>query len=229
MSCHDVLLVVHGLPNNEQRVLDDRIGVAKYEIDSARYDAIPVELPMGLNVEGVLTARSDMTRRATAWCPSGPAVFWNPIAFAMNPSPIAAATQIMQNVICGRNSISGGVTITVAFSSGNHGFPRSIPVHENINFILVDCNILIVNPSLHIDNVSSLQVLWICFKGITNGFVLATSILSHYGIRRQLSIVSAGQQLPVLGGNPRRVCCIMIRIRFIHQLSIVSTTQVQVQ
>ncbi|KAK6254279.1 hypothetical protein SCA6_015584 [Theobroma cacao] len=56
MSCHDVLLVVHGLPNNEQRVLDDRIGVAKYEIDSARYDAIPVELPMGLNVEGVLVS-----------------------------------------------------------------------------------------------------------------------------------------------------------------------------
>nr|AFK46107.1 unknown [Lotus japonicus] len=30
------------------------------------------------------------TRRATAWCFSGPAVFWNQMSWAINPSPTAA-------------------------------------------------------------------------------------------------------------------------------------------
>ena len=50
MSYHNVFLVVHGLLNNEFKVLDDCARVAKDEINSARYDTISVELSMGLNM-----------------------------------------------------------------------------------------------------------------------------------------------------------------------------------
>jgi hypothetical protein len=51
---HGVLLVVHGLPSDDQRVLDNRGGVTEDEVHSAGDDAVAVELSVCLDVQGIL-------------------------------------------------------------------------------------------------------------------------------------------------------------------------------
>jgi hypothetical protein len=51
---HGVLLVVHGLPHDDQRVLDNRGGVAEDEVYGSRNHAVAVELSVGMHVQRVL-------------------------------------------------------------------------------------------------------------------------------------------------------------------------------
>lgn len=51
---HCVLLVVHRSPDDDQRVLDYGVRIAEDEVHGARDHAVPVELTVRLNVQGVL-------------------------------------------------------------------------------------------------------------------------------------------------------------------------------
>ncbi|KAF7837798.1 RING-H2 finger protein ATL2 [Senna tora] len=54
-GCDDAVLVVEWLPDDESAVLEDGVGVTEDEVDGAGDEAVTVELPVGLGVQGLDT------------------------------------------------------------------------------------------------------------------------------------------------------------------------------
>ncbi|GAV70989.1 hypothetical protein CFOL_v3_14484, partial [Cephalotus follicularis] len=56
LGCHNVLLVIHGFPDHNHAVLEDSGCITKDKVNSSRDHATPVELPMSLDIQGVLVS-----------------------------------------------------------------------------------------------------------------------------------------------------------------------------
>lgn len=85
-----VVLVTQGFPSYQVALLEHNNCISKYEVNctcNGRREC----LGRHQYGNGFMMDWSAPTRRVTAWCFYGPAVFWNHMSWAINPSPTATA------------------------------------------------------------------------------------------------------------------------------------------
>lgn len=200
LSRHRVLLLVHGLSYDDQAVLYDGRGVPEDEVDGAGDEAVPVELAVGLDVEGVLEG-------VHAAVEEGGHVGLDAERHrlvALRAGGVAEAHGLADEVVADDaegGGLEGGDAVLEALLAGDDGLSRAVAVHVDVDLIFGDGDVLVVDAGLDVDDVTAaVEVLGVGVEGVLDGLVLGGAVLGDDGVWRRLA--AGGEELPVGGLHP---------------------------